>query len=214
MELLRQIGNALGMRNIPEGMEDRVPPGQYVTPKMPVMNMGFVPKVPVETWTLQVFGQVEEPVELDWEGFLALAQQTETVDFHCVTQWSRLNVGWEGVPAGVVLDLARPKPDARFVMLHCADGYTTNLALDAVRAPDALFAHRRDGAPLEAAHGAPVRLVVPARYGWKSAKWVTGVELLTDDAPGFWEQNGYHMRGDPWAEERFARAEPLTHSPA
>ena len=206
MELLRQIGNALGMRNIPEGMEDRVPPGQYVTPKMPVMNMGFVPKVPVETWTLQVFGQVEEPVELDWEGFLALAQQTETVDFHCVTQWSRLNVGWEGVPAGVVLDLARPKPDARFVMLHCADGYTTNLALDAVRAPDALFAHRRDGAPLEAAHGAPVRLVVPARYGWKSAKWVTGVELLTDDAPGFWEQNGYHMRGDPWAEERFARA--------
>ncbi|MCH7654887.1 MAG: sulfite oxidase-like oxidoreductase [Chloroflexi bacterium] len=194
------------MRNIPEGMEDRVPPGQYVTPKMPVMNMGFVPKVPVETWTLQVFGQVEEPVELDWEGFLALAQQTETVDFHCVTQWSRLNVGWEGVPAGVVLDLARPKPDARFVMLHCADGYTTNLALDAVRAPDALFAHRRDGAPLEAAHGAPVRLVVPARYGWKSAKWVTGVELLTDDAPGFWEQNGYHMRGDPWAEERFARA--------
>ena len=214
MELLRQIGNALGMRNIPEGMEDRVPPGQYVTPKMPVMNMGFVPKVPVETWTLQVFGQVEEPVELDWEGFLALAQQTETVDFHCVTQWSRLNVGWEGVPAGVVLDLARPKPDARFVMLHCADGYTTNLALDAVRAPDALFAHRRDGAPLEAAHGAPVRLVVPARYGWKSAKWVTGVELLTDDAPGFWEQNGYHMRGDPWAEERFARAQPLAHSPA
>ena len=201
--MLRQIGNMLGMRNIPEGMEERVPPGQYVTPKMPVMNLGFAPDVPTATWTLQVYGRVEEQVELDWDGFLALAQQAETADFHCVTQWSRLDVGWEGVPASVVLDLARPKPDARFVMLHCADGYTTNLAVDAVRAPDALFAHRRDGAPLEAAHGAPVRLVVPARYGWKSAKWVTGVELLTDDAPGYWERNGYHMRGDPWGEERF-----------
>ena len=204
MEILRRVGSAFGMRGIPEGMEDRVPPGQYVTPKMPVMNMGFAPNVPTDTWKLRVFGQVEEPVELDWEGFLALAQQAETADFHCVTQWSRLNVGWEGVPASVVLDLARPTPEARFVMLHSADGYTTNLDIEAVRRPDVLFAHRQDGAPLEAAHGAPVRLVVPARYGWKSAKWVTGVELMTNDAPGFWEENGYHMRGDPWAEERFA----------
>ncbi|MCH8848354.1 MAG: sulfite oxidase-like oxidoreductase [Chloroflexi bacterium] len=184
-------------------MEERVPPGQYVTPKMPVMNLGFAPDVPTATWTLQVYGRVEEQVELDWDGFLALAQQAETADFHCVTQWSRLDVGWEGVPASVVLDLARPKPDARFVMLHCADGYSTNVDITAVRQPDVLFAHRQDGAPLAKAHGAPVRLVVPARYGWKSAKWVTGVELLTDDAPGYWERNGYHMRGDPWGEERF-----------
>ena len=203
MQVLRQIAAAFGMRNIPEGMEDRVPPGQYVTPKMPVMNLGFAPNAPTDTWTLRVFGQVEEPVELDWEGFLALAQQAETADFHCVTQWSRLDVGWEGVPASVVLDLARPKPDARFVMLYCADGYSTNVDIAAVRQPDVLFAHRQDGAPLAVAHGAPVRLVVPARYGWKSAKWVTGVELLKDDAPGYWEQNGCHMRGDPWAEERF-----------
>ena len=203
MEILRQIGNMFGMRNIPEGMEGRVPPGQYVTPKMPVMNLGFAPDVPTDTWTLQVYGQVEEPVELDWDAFLALAQKAEIEDFHCVTQWSRLNVGWEGVPASVVLDLARPKPDARFVMLHCADGYSTNVDITAVRQPDVLFAHRQDGAPLAVAHGAPVRLVVPARYGWKSAKWVTGVELMSDDAPGYWEQNGYHMRGDPWAEERF-----------
>ena len=203
MEILRRMGNAIGMRGIPEGMEDRVPPGQYVTPKMAVMNLGSNPRVSTVQWTLKLYGHVEEPAELDWDGFRALAQRDITADFHCVTQWSRLNVGWEGVPASVVLDLVTPKPDARFVMVHCWDSYSTDLDIQALRQPDVLFAHRQDGEPLKQQHSGPVRLVVPARYGWKSAKWVRGIEFLSADAPGFWEQRGYHMRGDPWAEERF-----------
>ena len=203
MELLRQVGNLFGRRGIPEGMEERVPAGQYVTPKMPVMNLGFAPQVDVKSWKLTVNGLVDHPVELDWDAFTALAGASETVDFHCVTQWTRLNVAWEGVPASTVLDLASPKPEATHVMLHCADEYTTNVDLEALRAPDVLFAHRQNGEPLQRNHGYPVRLVVPARYGWKSAKWVDRVELMAGDSPGFWEVRGYHMRGDPWREERF-----------
>ncbi len=186
-----------------DGLGDRVPPGQYVTPKMPLMTVGKTPRVSTDEWRLRLFGHVEEPQEIDWERFLELADQHETVDFHCVTQWSRLNVTWEGVSAEAVLSLAKPRPDAHFAMIHCYDGYTTNLDLEALRAVDVLFAYRQDGEPLKPQHGAPVRLVVPARYGWKSAKWVEGVELLTEDQPGFWERNGYHMRGDPWNEQRF-----------
>lgn len=206
MEIIRRVGSMFGHRGIPEGMADRVPAGQYVTPKMPVMNLGFAPRISIADWKLDVFGLVEQRAELSWEDFQQLAMRSEEADFHCVTQWTRLNVGWEGVPASTVIDLAKPKPDARFVMLHCADTYTTNVDLEVMRAPDVLFAHRMDGEALKPNHGYPVRLVVPARYGWKSAKWVTGVELMAEDRPGFWEMNGYHMRGDPWREERFSHA--------
>jgi DMSO/TMAO reductase YedYZ molybdopterin-dependent catalytic subunit len=187
-------------------MHDRVPKGQYVTPKMPVMNLSYAPKLSTADWKLSVRGLVEREVELDWDAFLALPGMSEVVDFHCVTQWSRLNVAWEGVAASTVVDLASPKPEARYVMLRGADGYTTNVDLEMFREPDVLFAHKMDGEPLEPNHGYPVRLVVPARYGWKSAKWVTGVELMAENRPGFWETNGYHMRGDPWREERFSHA--------
>lgn len=204
MELIRRVGAMFGNRGIPEGMEDRVPAGQYVTPKMPVMNLGFAPRVSIADWKLDVFGLVERELSLTWDDFQGLTTLAEEADFHCVTQWSRLNVAWEGVLASAILDRAKPTPEARFVMLHCADSYTTNIDLEALRAPDALFAHKMDGQALAPNHGYPVRLVVPARYGWKSAKWVTGVELMANDKAGFWEMNGYHMRGDPWREERFS----------
>ena len=206
MEIIRRVGAMFGRRGIPEGMEERVPAGQYVTPKMPVMNLGFAPRISIAEWKLSVFGLVGREVEFSWDEFLGLTPQAEEADFHCVTQWTRLNVGWEGVPASTILDLAKPKPEARFVMLHCADSYTTNVNLEALRAPDVLFAYKMDGEALQANHGYPVRLVVPARYGWKSAKWVTGVELMAQDKAGFWEMNGYHMRGDPWREERFSHS--------
>ena len=204
MELVRRVGAAFGARGIPVGMEERVPAGQFVTPKMPEMTVGRVPRVDMAGWRLTIGGEVERPVELTWEEYLALAADAVTADFHCVTQWTRLNVGWEGAQAMRVIGLAQPAASARYAMLHCHDGYTANIDLDALAAEDALFAHRMDGAPLTPEHGGPLRLVVPARYGWKSAKWVRRVELLAENSPGFWEQNGYHMRGDPWREERFS----------
>ena len=204
MEIIRRFKSAFGVRGIPQGMEDRVPPGQYVTPKMPVMNLSYAPQLDQATWTLTLSGLVETPLEITWSDFQALADTAQVVDFHCVTQWTRLNVAWEGVPAAAVVDLAVPKPEARYVMVHGADGYTTNMPLSVLRAPGVLLAHMQDGEPLEPAHGFPVRLVVPALYGWKSAKWVTGIELMAEERPGFWEMNGYHMRGDPWREERFS----------
>ena len=124
-------------------------------------------------------------------------------DFHCVTQWSRLNNLWVGVQFVEVLKQVKPKPEARYIMVHCYGGYTTNLPLDVLKEDDVLFAHQHEGKPLEEAHGGPLRLVVPSRYGWKSAKWVNGLEFMAKDKPGFWEERGYHMNGDPWKEERF-----------
>jgi DMSO/TMAO reductase YedYZ molybdopterin-dependent catalytic subunit len=147
---------------------------------------------------------VEKPQELSWLEFQALDGTAEVVDFHCVTQWTRLNVSWEGVPVAALLELAVPMPEARYVMVQGADGYTTNLSLSALQAPEVLLAHTQDGKPLERAHGFPVRLVVPALYGWKSAKWVTEIKLMAEEQAGFWEMNGYHMRGNPWHEERFS----------
>jgi DMSO/TMAO reductase YedYZ molybdopterin-dependent catalytic subunit len=204
MEFVRRLWSMFGVRGIPEGMHDRVPDGQSVTPKMPVMNLSYAFRLSTADWRLSVTGLVDREIELTWEDFLALASVAETVDFHCVTQWTRLNVAWEGVAASTVLELASPRPEARYAMFHCPDGYATNVDLAMVYQPEVLFAHKMDGEPLAPNHGYPVRLVVPARYGWKSAKWVTGVELLAEDQPGFWELNGYHMRGNPWREERFS----------
>ena len=186
-----------------EVQDSNVPPGQFLTEKFPVMTAGVTPRISTVEWRLTISGLVAKPVELAWEAFMAHSQVTMTADFHCVTQWSRLDNTWQGVRARDLLALAAPLPEAGYVMVHCYDGYTTNLELDVLMEEESLMAHGRDGKPLEPGHGAPMRLVVPQRYGWKSAKWVRGLELMEKDSPGFWEVRGYHMRGDPWKEERF-----------
>ena len=180
-----------------------LPPGQFLTEKFPVLSMGATPHVALDRWRFRVFGLVATPVELTWQQFMELPQVTVAADFHCVTQWSRLSNIWQGISSRTVLDSARVAPEARYVMVHCYGGYTTNLDLAAFVENDVLFAHYHDGQPLAPDHGGPLRLVVPRRYGWKSAKWANGLELMAEDRPGFWEQQGYHHRADPWREERF-----------
>ena len=179
------------------------PPGQFVTEKFPVLTFGPTPRIDLSTWQFKIFGLVEEEITLDWEEFNALPQVTLDAEFHCVTQWSKLQNTWEGILFNDLMKLVKPKPEARYVMAHCYGGYTTNVALDVLEDDDVLFAHSHDGARLTPEHGGPMRLVVPKRYGWKSAKWVNGIEFMAEDEPGFWEVRGYHMEGDPWKEERF-----------
>ncbi len=199
--MLRKIGRIKRITQDQEGQ--RVPPGQYVTEKFPVLSHGPTPRIELGTWRFRIFGLVEEELTLSWQEFQALPQIAVTRDFHCVTQWSRMDNLWEGVTARDLVKLARPKPEAGFVMAHCYGGYATNLPLEVFLEEDVLFAHRREGEPLEPDHGGPLRLVVPSRYGWKSAKWVNGLEFMVEDRMGFWEQLGYHSNGDPWREERF-----------
>jgi DMSO/TMAO reductase YedYZ molybdopterin-dependent catalytic subunit len=187
----------------------RLPPGQVQTRKWPVLHSGRVPPVDLATWRLRVWGAVEQPLALTWEELQALPRQRTQCDIHCVTQWSRFDNTFEGVPVPAVLRLARPQATARYALAHAAPDYTTNLSLADLDRPENLVALSWNGEPLTPEHGGPVRLLVPHRYFWKSAKWLTGFELLEDDEPGFWEQNGYHMRGDPWAEERYGRPDPV-----
>lgn len=182
----------------------RTPPGQTLTGKWPVLHYGSVPRVDLARWRFTIFGLVEEPVELTWQQFSALPRAAIARDIHCVTTWSRLDNTFEGVPFKEVLGLVTPLPEARFAMIHAEYGFTTNLPLADLDRDDVLFADRHDGAPLTPDHGWPLRLVVPHLYFWKSAKWVRGIEFLAQDRPGFWERNGYHMRGDPWKEERYS----------
>ena len=199
--MLRKLGRRQTINQDLEGSE--VPPGQFVTEKFPVLTFGAVPKIDLETWQFKVFGLVEQEVELNWDEFLRVEAKEVQAEFHCVTQWSRLENTWLGVSFSELMRLVKPKPDALFAMVHCDGGYSTNLPLDVLLDDDVLFAYEHDGEALTPEHGWPLRLVVPKRYGWKSAKWVSGVELMAEDAPGFWELRGYHMRGDPWLEERF-----------
>ena len=185
-----------------QGLGDWVPPGQFVSRKFPVLTYGAVPKVDLTTWRLRVFGLVKREIELGWEQFAKMGWTAITADFHCVTQWTSLDNTWEGVPFADVVSLAQPLAAARFVMAHCYGGYTTNLPLD-LAVQEGLLAHKQNGKELGRDHGWPLRLIMPSRYGWKSAKWVNGIELIAEDAPGFWEQRGYNNNADPWKEERF-----------
>ena len=171
--------------------------------KFPVLTFGSAPKIDLETWQFRVSGLVEKELTLTWEEFMSLEKVTLDAEFHCVTQWSRLQNTWEGVAFNEVMKLIKLKPEAKYVMAHCYGGYSTNLSLDVATDDDVLFAYKHDGEPLSRDHGGPMRLVVPKRYGWKSAKWVNGLEFMAEDEPGFWEIRGYHMQGDPWKEERF-----------
>ncbi len=187
----------------PKGIRRRrMPPGQFLTKKFPVLTYGTAPEVDIEAWRLKVFGLVRPELELDWLKFSSLTWTAVEADFHCVTQWTCQDQTWEGVAFSEVLSLTEPAPEAEFVMVHSYGGYSTNLPLELVM-KDGLFAHKQNGRPLGEGHGWPLRLVMPSLYGWKSAKWVSGVELMANDAPGFWEQRGYHNDGDPWEEQRF-----------
>jgi len=181
----------------------RRPPGQHLVTNFPVLDLGMRPEVKKESWRLHLFGLVAQEVMLDWDALLKLPQVKDVSDFHCVTRWSQLDMDWEGVSAREVVALVQPLDQAHFVTLHGADGYTTNLPLEALLDDDVLIAHSVHGKPLSAEHGGPVRLVVPKRYGWKSAKWLVGIEFHAEDRPGFWEVRGYHNEADPWKEERF-----------
>lgn len=182
----------------------RIPPGQSATKGWPVLHVGGVPGFDPKAWDFRIFGLVENPVTLSYEEFMSLPKVTVTSDIHCVTGWSKLDNTWEGVSTREVLKLARPLPEAKYVMVYAENDYTANLPLDEFLAEDALFAYRHNGRDLTPEHGWPLRLVVPRLYFWKSAKWVRGIELMREDRPGYWEKRGYHMHGDPWTEERYA----------
>lgn len=185
--------------------ERRLPPGQTRTQKWPVLDASGPPRIDLKTWRFRVGGRVQKPIEWTWEQVLELPRVKVFADFHCVTRWSRLGNLWEGVSTREILAQAGgPSPDAQYVLAHGYDGgWTTNLPLSDFLAEDALVAISHDGEPLSLEHGGPARLVVPQLYAWKSAKWLAGIELMEQDRPGFWERNGYHMHGDPWAEERY-----------
>jgi DMSO/TMAO reductase YedYZ molybdopterin-dependent catalytic subunit len=181
----------------------RLPPGQHLVRDWPVLDLGVVPSVEAQQWRLVVDGLVETNLDWSWSDFRAQPQLSEISDIHCVTAWSRYDNRWDGVGAKQILALAKPLPEARFVVFHSYDDYTTNLPLADFDDDDVLLAHSWQGAPLPREHGGPVRAVVPKLYFWKSAKWVRRIELIAQDRAGFWEERGYHDRGDPWREERY-----------
>ena len=180
-----------------------LPPGQSLTLKWPVLHYGSVPKFDPKTWDFRAYGLVETPRRLTWAEFNALPKVHTTSDFHCVTRWSRFDNQWEGVAFRELLRRVKLKPGAAYVLVHAEQGFTANLPLADLDRDEVLLATHHDGEPLTADHGYPLRLIVPHLYFWKSVKWVRALEFLDHDAPGFWEQNGYHMHGDPWKEERF-----------
>jgi DMSO/TMAO reductase YedYZ molybdopterin-dependent catalytic subunit len=182
----------------------RLPPGQYFTEKWPVLHAGSVPRYDdLETWTFRVFGEVDNQVELSWAQLNALSRSSNTQDIHCVTRWSRFDARFEGVHWRELAKLAMPKPTARFVIAHAEAGFTSNVPISYLEDENALLATNADGAPLTPDHGYPLRLVIPGKYFWKSAKWLRGIELSNVDKPGFWERYGYHNDADPWQEERY-----------
>jgi DMSO/TMAO reductase YedYZ molybdopterin-dependent catalytic subunit len=187
--------------------QERLPPGQSLTKKWPVLTYGETPSVDLQTWTFRCFGLVEEPISWTWREFLQLPRVEVTSDVHCVTRWSRFDNRWEGVALSEILRRVRVRPEAEAVMVHGEEDYTTNLSLADLAGEDVLLAFKHDGGDLPAEHGGPCRLVVPRLYFWKSAKWVRGLEFMDVNGPGFWEVNGYHLRADPWKEERYSDQE-------
>jgi len=199
VERLKRVKNLPG-----ENQDERVPPGQFLTERFPVLTYGeTVRYTDLNGWDLRVFGLVGEEMRFSWDDLMAMPQKTQTVDIHCVTRWSKLDTTWTGVAWRDFLQLINVDPAATHLMAHCELGYTTNIGLDVLDDDDTMLAWLYDGKPLDPEHGYPLRLLVPKKYFWKSAKWLRGLEFMQDDRPGFWEQHGYHMQGDPWLEERF-----------
>ncbi|MEO1133149.1 MAG: sulfite oxidase-like oxidoreductase [Cyanobacteria bacterium J06639_1] len=188
-----------------EMADGRIPPGQHLAKGFPILTYGDAPDVRTETWSLKLWGELDGgDCDLSWADLMAMPQVTLTADFHCVTRWSKLDVQWMGVKLTDICDRVQLSSRAQYVMQHCYGGYTTNLPLAEFLRPDTYLVHSLNGEPLPRDRGGPARTLVPHLYAWKSAKWISGFEFLTQDAPGFWERNGYHRRGDPWAEERYS----------
>jgi len=188
----------------PGEVANRVPPGQTLTDKFPVLSFGPTPRFNPDKWDFRVVGLIAEPLYLNYQQFRALPQTRMVADFHCVTTWSRLDNVWEGVAVRDLIAMVKLAPSVSHVVIHCDGGYTTNLALPDFADDDTILAHRHDGRDLEPDHGWPLRLVVPKLYAWKSAKWVRGIEFTDEDRRGFWEVRGYHNHADPWKEERYS----------
>jgi len=203
MSLFGELGTRKELENKAKA-EGRLPPGQSLTLKWPVLHYGSIPHFNPETWDFQISGEVEEAKRLKWNDFLALPQTETMSDFHCVTRWSRLDNRWKGVLFTEVMKLIMPKPSTHFASILAEEGYTANVPLEDLMKPDVLFAFEHDGEPLTGEHGGPLRLIVPHLYAWKSVKWVRGFLLLDHDRLGFWERNGYHAYGDPWKEQRYS----------
>jgi DMSO/TMAO reductase YedYZ molybdopterin-dependent catalytic subunit len=182
----------------------RLPPGQYLTEKWPVLHAGSIPRTDLATWDFRVYGEVAEPLTLSWDEFKALPSREITIDIHCVTRWSRFDTSFRGVHWSELAKLTKPQQSARFVLAHAEQGFTSNVPLEALEDENALLAYEADGEPLEAEHGWPLRLVIPTKYFWKSAKWLRALELRATDQPGFWERYGYSNDADYWKEERYA----------
>jgi DMSO/TMAO reductase YedYZ molybdopterin-dependent catalytic subunit len=182
----------------------RLPPGQYLTEKWPVLHAGSVPRTDLATWDFRVWGEVEEPLRLTWEELSALPTIEVTQDIHCVTRWSRFDTTFRGVPWSAIRERVGQKPSARYAIAHAEQDYTANVPASFLDAEGAMLATHADGEPLAPEHGWPLRLVVPGKYFWKSAKWLRGIELSATDQPGFWERYGYHNDADPWDEQRYA----------
>ncbi len=183
---------------------NRIPPGQHETDSLPVLDLGRAGTIELKDWSLEICGLVKNNIKFSFDEFSKLPEIKVFADIHCVTTWSKLSTTWEGVSARAIAGLAKPDSGAKFVLLHSSDGFTTNLPIDDFLAEDVLFAHKYEGCPLPHQYGGPVRLVVPRLYFWKSAKWVSKAEFLKNDKRGYWEERGYHDRGDPWKEERHA----------
>ena len=197
----------MAKQSLDPAIAKRVPPGQQLTTKWPVLTYGRTPRFDPKRWTFRCLGLVEREVSWTWEEFLALPRVTMTSDMHCVTRWSRLDNTWEGVHIRTIIEACRPKPEAKFVLQHADPDYTTNTAIEDLVDDDVLLALKHDGRDIEPDHGGPMRLILPKLYLWKSSKWLRAFEFLDVNPPGFWEQNGYHMHADPWPEERYSDQE-------
>ncbi len=194
-----------GRKKSDPDVADRIPPGQSLTERFPVLHYGPLPSTDLKKWDFKIFGLVEEPLRLTWDEFMALPQTDITLDIHCVTRWSKLDTTWTGVLIKDLLKDVKLKPAAQYVLAHAEFGYTANMPLDVFRHEQAMLAHSFDGKPLEKDHGWPLRLIIPEKYFWKSAKWVRGIEFLSEDKLGFWERNGYSNNADPFKEERYSQ---------
>jgi DMSO/TMAO reductase YedYZ molybdopterin-dependent catalytic subunit len=181
-----------------------VPIGQTVTQKWPVLDLGYQPTIPLDKWQLNIDGEVNHPVRLKWDDFMALPQVEDTSDFHCVTTWSRLDVPWVGVRLVDLAALVDPKGSATHIMCYGYDGYATNVSLEEALKPDVLLVHTADGQPLPKEHGGPLRMITPQLYAWKGAKWIKRIEFIAGNRLGFWEERGYSNTAYPWRNDRYS----------